>query len=370
MFDVNVNIYDNVSRRSTGRASTSSSRSTMPSSAAANFMKKINRDKLNEISNFNPNSAQNFVRINHVGEFTMIYNIFTTPESIIENKGQAPSESPLKKSNSEEKNGLLKKKYWIAGISLTVCIVLFISLEVYASMRPIATETSTKVTTIEGFTEITTLTITESTTYITTESSSDVSSSTSESTPTSSEATSSTISGSVKIFKPNEWGPELPSRELVLPIDKIIVAHTADDQFTCSDFDQCKFRVRKIQQDIITFNFLIGGDGSIYEGRGFEFEGGCLENVNEIYHIENDFCIGFIGTFQQASPTEHQLNAFNNFIRKFTEDEMIVKNYKIIFLDQITTPKISADSLLEKVKNFNNFYPGNLHIFVRSKPDH
>lgn len=86
-------------------------------------------------------------------------------------------------------------------------------------------------------------------------------------------------------------------------IEYIVVNHTGGPQ--CHDIQTCCNRFREIQdKDMnveklrdIRFNFLIGGDGIIYEGRGWH-------NRNEIG--TNTIDIGYIGNF--TDETLHNIN--------------------------------------------------------------
>lgn len=59
----------------------------------------------------------------------------------------------------------------------------------------------------------------------------------------------------------------------------MIIAHTATEN--CTSQAECTFRVRLIQTfhiesknfSDIGYNFLVGGDGSAYEGRGWNKQG-------------------------------------------------------------------------------------------------
>ncbi|XP_054257976.1 peptidoglycan-recognition protein LF-like isoform X2 [Macrosteles quadrilineatus] len=73
------------------------------------------------------------------------------------------------------------------------------------------------------------------------------------------------------------WGAQLPKwiKALDLPISKVAVSFTETDP--CHTQDECMALVRKLQgehlqdekEPDIKYNFLIGGDGQIYEGRGY-----------------------------------------------------------------------------------------------------
>lgn len=62
----------------------------------------------------------------------------------------------------------------------------------------------------------------------------------------------------------------------------------------------------------IAYNFLIGSDGNIYEGRGWGIEGAHAFGYNN-----RSIGISFIGCFINKIPTEEALNACKNLLKKF-----------------------------------------------------
>lgn len=69
--------------------------------------------------------------------------------------------------------------------------------------------------------------------------------------------------------------------------DFVIIHHTAGSR-VCSTFYECKADLLSIQKyhmnnrewDDFGYNFAIGGDGSIYEGRGFGKQGAHASSYN------------------------------------------------------------------------------------------
>lgn len=90
-------------------------------------------------------------------------------------------------------------------------------------------------------------------------------------------------SSTLRIIPRQEWFGRAPNytRTLAseLPINRTIIAHTVTE--SCSNLETCSLRVREIQNfhmnnykwGDIGYNFLIGGDGFVYEGRGWMMEG-------------------------------------------------------------------------------------------------
>ncbi|KAG5676721.1 hypothetical protein PVAND_006533 [Polypedilum vanderplanki] len=161
----------------------------------------------------------------------------------------------------------------------------------------------------------------------------------------------------------HDWNANPPKSgisRLSLPIQRIIVAHT--DGNSCDNEEDCKALVKRIQTenshlDDIPYNFLIGNDGKIYEGRGFAFEG---EHTSNLYGTEYNsigICITFMGNYQSISPSEDQLKLFENFIDFYILNEIISENYIIVIQDDLMYKTIRANALNEAVSKMEHFYP-------------
>lgn len=74
----------------------------------------------------------------------------------------------------------------------------------------------------------------------------------------------------------------------------------------------------------IGYNFLIGGDGAAYVGRGWDFVGAHTKGFNK-YSIG----IALIGTFSVEYPTTHQFDACKKLIALGVENGKIAKDYKL-----------------------------------------
>lgn len=93
--------------------------------------------------------------------------------------------------------------------------------------------------------------------------------------------------------------PRMP--RLMVPVRLIIIHHTVTAP--CFNPHQCQLVLRQIRADHmrrkfrdIGYNFLIGGDGRIYEGLGFGIRGEHAPRYNS-----QSIGIAFIGNFQSKS---------------------------------------------------------------------
>ena len=102
---------------------------------------------------------------------------------------------------------------------------------------------------------------------------------------------------------------------------KLIVLHQTDPKpgiEECNTNEKCKKRVKDIQtlhqetncwQDI-GYQFLVGGCGRIYEGRGWGKEGG----HTSCYNLKS-YGIAFIGNFDDKYPSQCMIDRYEKFIQ-------------------------------------------------------
>lgn len=119
--------------------------------------------------------------------------------------------------------------------------------------------------------------------------------------------------GCFDLITPSKWGA-LPANcseplKYTLP-EYVIIIHTAG--IPCFEQADCGAQIRNVQLYHqgsnkwcdIAYNFLVGEDGKVYEGRGWR-------NVGSHTYGYNDLSLGiaFIGDFTHKSPNEAAWNA-------------------------------------------------------------
>ncbi|GLG97167.1 Peptidoglycan-recognition protein SB2 [Gryllus bimaculatus] len=118
----------------------------------------------------------------------------------------------------------------------------------------------------------------------------------------------------------------------------------------CYSFEDCSHLIRKIQEqdipkhDDITYNFLIGNDGRVYEGRGWDTPG---------YHSGqlNDKSIGvaLIGNFNYYQPSEKILEVCQKFLEEGVRSKKLDPNYKVIGRKQVMNKENNPGEHLWKI---------------------
>lgn len=74
----------------------------------------------------------------------------------------------------------------------------------------------------------------------------------------------------------------------------------------------------------IGYNFLVGGDGNVYEGVGWNREG-----AHTYHYNKRSICIAFIGNFSKIKPPERQLIAAQKLIERGLEMKKLTADYRL-----------------------------------------
>ncbi|XP_073831252.1 peptidoglycan-recognition protein LE-like isoform X2 [Musca autumnalis] len=142
-----------------------------------------------------------------------------------------------------------------------------------------------------------------------------------------------------------------------VPTDLVIISHTA----TTDSTEQAKnigiirdiqtFHIETRGWDDIGYNFLIGCDGNVYEGRGWGVEGAHTFGFNRF-----SIGISFIGTFMYKLPTPRALTACKNLLKRGLEEGYLTPNFKLMAHRQFVSTASPGGKLFEELKTWDHFY--------------
>lgn len=128
----------------------------------------------------------------------------------------------------------------------------------------------------------------------------------------------------------------------------------------CSTQAQCVFRVRFLQtfdiesqqKDDITFNFLIGGDGNVYVGRGWDVVGAHVHGYNMA-----SLGIAYIGSFRHQEPSAKQLTVTRLLLEHGVNHGKIASNYKLVGASTLepTITEYNAELLYKSFANWTHW---------------
>ncbi|XP_014204912.1 peptidoglycan-recognition protein LE-like isoform X2 [Copidosoma floridanum] len=166
----------------------------------------------------------------------------------------------------------------------------------------------------------------------------------------------------VRIVSRVEWVAQPPVKPpaplKVHPAVYVIISHTAT--IPCFTQAQCVLNVRYAQTfhieskgwNDISYNFLVGGDGLVYEGRGWGIEGAHTFN----YNIKS-IGISFIGTFNSEKPTNAQVHAAKKLIELGVEKGEISPDYKLLGHRQCIKTESPGQVLYEIIQTWDHWSP-------------
>jgi N-acetylmuramoyl-L-alanine amidase len=162
-------------------------------------------------------------------------------------------------------------------------------------------------------------------------------------------------SSELRIVSRQEWSarpPLLPLVTLVTPVANVVILHTASKN--CLSQYNCSALVRQIQDghtnkkyDDIAYSFLVGGDGNVYEGRGWDTRGAFGYHYNNI-----SIGVAFIGTFSSVAPNARQIHAGQQLIAKGVELGKVSPDYKLLAHRQIRDTESPGDAFYEILKTW------------------
>ncbi|XP_072180857.1 peptidoglycan recognition protein 3-like [Diadema setosum] len=168
----------------------------------------------------------------------------------------------------------------------------------------------------------------------------------------------STESGCPNIVSRNQWGARSAVNfgSLNTPTRYAIVHHTVGSQ--CSTRSRCESVVRGIQNyhlDTrgwwdIGYNFLIGGDGNVYEGRGWDRRGAHAGSYNS-YSIG----IAMIGDFRYTSPSNTMMNTLHNLLNCLENRNKLMSCYTLFGHRQASSTVCPGASLYSRIQSHSHW---------------
>ncbi|XP_006861516.1 PREDICTED: peptidoglycan recognition protein 4 isoform X2 [Chrysochloris asiatica] len=141
-----------------------------------------------------------------------------------------------------------------------------------------------------------------------------------------------------------------------IPAKYVIIIHTSGR--TCFVSDECRVLVQDIQSlfmDIhdtcdIGHNFLIGQDGAIYEGTGWNVQGSHTTGYNDIA-----LGIAFMGTFTGTLPNAAALGAAQSLIQCAMDKGYLTPNYLLVGQSDVENTLSPGEALYNTISTWPHF---------------
>lgn len=146
-----------------------------------------------------------------------------------------------------------------------------------------------------------------------------------------------------------------------------VFVHQAWDGRTCLDVDSCTIRVQAMQAyhqhtkgwPDISYNFLISGDGTIYEGIGFNYAGFHTLNYNE-----QSLGIALIGTFHHTWPSRRMELALNELLECAMELAYLDQEYTLHGHRDARCTICPGDAAYARISRMPRFQSGPLQMYT------
>lgn len=141
----------------------------------------------------------------------------------------------------------------------------------------------------------------------------------------------------------------------IRPAKYVVVGHTVSK--TCQTPADCERIMTNIQSDHIRrgfcdigYNFLIGDDGYIYEGRGWGVFGAHTYGFNC-----DSIGVGLIGQFNKDIPSSDMFDMLQLLIEEGLRINEISKDYKLVFQSQINQKPSPGTNVEEVLKDWDHW---------------
>ncbi|XP_036915734.1 peptidoglycan recognition protein 1 [Sturnira hondurensis] len=156
-----------------------------------------------------------------------------------------------------------------------------------------------------------------------------------------------------------EWNalPSACETKLRLPVDYVVVSHTAGSH--CDTPALCRQQAQNVQHyhartlDFcdVAYNFLIGEDGLVYEGRGWDIQGDHASRWNN-----KAIGITFMGNFMERSPAPRALRAAQSLLACGVALNALSEEYQLKGHRNVQRTLSPGDRLYEIIRQWPHFH--------------
>ncbi|KAL3267928.1 hypothetical protein HHI36_007067 [Cryptolaemus montrouzieri] len=161
-----------------------------------------------------------------------------------------------------------------------------------------------------------------------------------------------------EIISKSRWGARLPLEVeyALIPIQYVVVHHTVTP--TCTTEAKCSELLKNIQNfhmdemefHDIGYNFMVGGDGNIYEGAGWHKVGAHTYGYNS-----KSLGLAFVGNFTENLPEVVQLEAAKKFLECGVQLGELDEKYKLLGARQVSSTQSPGLKLYWELKHWNHW---------------
>ncbi|XP_019648044.1 PREDICTED: peptidoglycan-recognition protein SC2-like isoform X2 [Branchiostoma belcheri] len=154
------------------------------------------------------------------------------------------------------------------------------------------------------------------------------------------------------------WGARPPkyTNAMHTPVSQVFIHHTTGS--ACYDQDRCSSLIRSHQNyhmdnrgwADIGYNFLIGEDGRVYEGRGFDRQGGHTQGYNSV-----SIAVSFVGDYTSRLPNQAALNAAKAIIDCGVQLGKVTSGYRLKGHRDVGSTACPGDTLYSHIRTWSHY---------------
>lgn len=163
---------------------------------------------------------------------------------------------------------------------------------------------------------------------------------------------------SINLITRAQWGARPPKStlDIKVPVPEFFVHHTNTGE--CLNITSCIESVRSIQNfhmdirkwDDIGYNFLVGEDGNVYEGRGWTHVGAQVKGYNS-----KSFGTSVIGTYMTKLPNDKALNALRNVIACGVQLGKMLPGYRLYGHRDAEQTDCPGDTMYKEIQTWPQY---------------
>ncbi|KAJ1172969.1 hypothetical protein NDU88_004811 [Pleurodeles waltl] len=155
--------------------------------------------------------------------------------------------------------------------------------------------------------------------------------------------------------KPYRGTPTL----LKTPLAFVYIHHTYEPSQPCRTFAECAADMRSMQRfhqedrgwDDIGYNFVVGADGYLYEGRGWAWQGAHTKGYNTL-----GYGVSFIGDYTLQLPPAYALDLVkDHFLQCAVGAGYLLPGYTIYGHRQLVQTTCPGDALFQEIQTWKGF---------------
>ncbi|KAM3967304.1 peptidoglycan recognition protein-like [Aphomia sociella] len=163
------------------------------------------------------------------------------------------------------------------------------------------------------------------------------------------------VNGDCGVVSKSDWDGLNPAHVQYLPrpVDLVIIEHTVTP--TCNTDRGCANIVRSIQNSQmenrnfwdIGYNFIVGGNGKVYEGSGWLHVG-----AHTIGYNKRSIGIAFIGNFNNDPVKRSMIDAVQELLKCGVENGHLTPDYHVVAHRQLIATESPGRKLYNEIRTW------------------